>query len=65
MSEAYEALDVVLSQIFSQDSSVCINAISQLDEIMKDAEKVVLLKERVDQVRAMSRHTLFSGLSLT
>ena len=50
MNEAYEALDVVLSQIFNQDASVCINAISQLDEIMKDKEKVMLLKQRVDQV---------------
>jgi len=51
MPEAYEALDVVLAQIFNQDPQTCISALSQLDELMKDSEKVELLGQRMDQVR--------------
>ena len=42
-SEALEALDVILSQVFVKDASTCISALSQLDEFIKDEEKVVLL----------------------
>ena len=42
-SNALEALDVILSQVFDKDASTCISALSQLDEFIKDEEKVVLL----------------------
>ena len=49
--EAYEALDVVLSQILNQDAGVCISALKQIDELIKDSEKVKLLGagQRMDQ----------------
>ncbi len=50
MQEAYEALDVVLAQIFNQDTQTCISALAQLDELMKDSEKVQLLESRMDQL---------------
>ena len=34
-SEAYEALDVILAQVFNKDASACILALSQLDEFIK------------------------------
>ena len=49
-SEAYEALDVILAQVFNKDASACILALSQLDEFIKDDEKVVLLGSRMDQL---------------
>ena len=50
MPEAYEALDVVLAQIMSQDSTTCIGALRQLDELIKDKEKVQLMSQRMDQL---------------
>lgn len=50
MPEAYEMLDVVLAQIFNQDTEVCIGALVQLDELIKDSEKVELLGKRMDQL---------------
>merc|ERR1719189_810018 len=49
-SEAHEALDVILAQVFSKDASACISALSQLDEFIKDDEKVSLLGSRMDQL---------------
>merc|ERR1719189_3217260 len=49
-SEAHEALDVILSQVFNKDASACISALSQLDEFIKDDEKVSLLGSRMDQL---------------
>ena len=49
--EAKEALDVVFAQLFNtQDTSACLNALTQLDEVIKDDEKVVLLGDRMDQL---------------
>lgn len=48
--EAFEALDVVLAQIMSKDAAASTLALSQIDELIKDKEKVVLLAERIDQV---------------
>lgn len=50
--EAYEALDVVLAQILNQDAAVCISALKQIDDIIKDSEKVKLLGagQRMDQL---------------
>ncbi len=50
MPEAYEALDLVIAQIFNQDPQTCVSALSQLDELMKDSEKVQLLGQRMDQL---------------
>ena len=50
MPEAYEALDVVLAQILNQDSTTCIGALRQLDELIKDKEKVQLMAQRMDQL---------------
>lgn len=49
-SEAHEALDVILAQVFNKDASTCISALSQLDEFLKDEEKVPLLGSRMDQL---------------
>jgi cytoskeleton-associated protein 5 len=50
MPEAYEALDVVLAQILSQDSTTCIGALKQLEELIKDKDKVLLMSHRMDQL---------------
>merc|ERR1719507_369479 len=50
MPEAYEALDVVLAQILNRDSTTCIGALRQLDELIKDKEKVQLMSQRMDQL---------------
>lgn len=49
-SEAHEALDVILAQVFNKDASACIVALSQLDEFIKDDDKVPLLGSRMDQL---------------
>ena len=49
-SEALEALDVILAQVFNKDASACISALSQLDEFIKDDEKVQMLGSRMDQL---------------
>jgi hypothetical protein len=54
--EAFEALDVVLAQIMSKDAAASTLALSQIDELIKDKEKVVLLAERIDQVRSLYSH---------
>ena len=43
---------MILSQVFDKDASTCISALSQLDEFIKDEEKVVLLGigKRMDQL---------------
>ena len=49
--EAKEALDVVFAQLFNtQDTAACLNALTQLDEVIKDDEKVILLGDRMDQL---------------
>ena len=50
MPEAYEALDVVLAQVMNQDPTTCIGALRQLDELIKDKEKVQLMAQRMDQL---------------
>ena len=50
MPEAYEALDVVLAQVMNPDSATCIGALRQLDELIKDKEKVQLMSQRMDQL---------------
>ncbi len=50
MPEALEALDVTLAQIFNQDPQACIKALAELDELIKDEEKVALLGQRMDKV---------------
>ncbi len=50
MPEAYEALDVVLAQIQFKESSVCLAALKQLDELIKDEDKVRLMERRMDQL---------------
>ena len=36
--------------MFNKDASTCISALSQLDEFIKDDEKVPLLSSRMDQL---------------
>lgn len=52
MPEAYEALDLVLSQMFNEDSETCISAMIQLDELITDKEKAILLAQRMDRLFA-------------
>ena len=49
-SEAKEALDVVLAQAFNTDVSLGVSALLQLEELIKDEEKLVLMVDRVDQL---------------
>jgi len=62
--EAYEALDVVLSQIMSKDATACTSALAQLDELIKDKDKVILLGERMDPLLVSCymqyRHVLYN-----
>ncbi|QQP52545.1 Cytoskeleton associated protein 5 [Caligus rogercresseyi] len=48
-SEVYEALDLIISQVFSLDIKTALNALTQLDDLIKDHEKVHLIKNRLDQ----------------
>ena len=48
--DAYDCLDVVLAKIYNQDSSACLAALKELDELIKDHEKVQLLGQRMDQL---------------
>ena len=67
-SEAHEALDVILAQVFNKDASTCISALSQLDEFIKDEEKVVLLGSRMDQLLTACymqyRYLIFVSLNI-
>ncbi len=38
----------------SKDATACTSALAQLDELIKDKDKVLLLAERMDQVRITS-----------
>uniref|UniRef100_A0A0K2TDH6 Cytoskeleton associated protein 5 [Falco peregrinus] n=1 Tax=Lepeophtheirus salmonis TaxID=72036 RepID=A0A0K2TDH6_LEPSM len=48
-NEVYEAIDLVLSQVFSLDTMTALNALTQLDDVIKDSEKVKLIINRLDQ----------------
>ena len=49
-SEALEALDVILAQVFNKDAAACVEALGALDEFIKDEEKVQMLSTRMDQL---------------
>jgi len=49
-AEAKEVLDVVLAQVFSPNVDSCVSALRQLEELIKDEDKVVLMADRVDQL---------------
>jgi len=51
--EAHQAVNAVIAQIFSTDTNVSISALGQLDELMKDNEKVELLGPCIDHLFSM------------
>lgn len=46
--ETYETLDVTLAQIINQDANTCVNALADIDELMKDKERYRLLGENYE-----------------
>jgi len=51
--EAHQAVNAVIAQVYSTDSQVSIAALGQLDELMKDNEKVELLGPCIDHLFSM------------
>merc|ERR1719320_689013 len=51
--EDHQAVNAVIAQIFSTDTNVSISALGQLDELMKDNEKVELLGPCIDHLFSM------------
>ena len=41
---------MLVLQVMSKDAALCTSALAQLDELIKDKEKVILLGERMDQL---------------
>lgn len=60
--EAYQAVNDVIAQIVTPDTAASISALTELDELMKDNEKVELLGPCIDHLFAMCyrqyKHTL-------
>lgn len=60
--EAHQAVNATIAQIFTQDTSASISALAELDELMKDNEKVELLHNCIDHLLSMCcmqyRHVL-------
>ena len=60
--EAHQAVNATIAQIFSQDTAASISALAELDELMKDNEKVELLQNCIDHLLSMCcmqyRHVL-------
>lgn len=51
--EAHQAVNAVIAQIFNQDTQTSISALAQLDELMKDTDKVDLLGSCIDHLFSM------------
>ena len=60
--EAYQTINATIAQIFTTDTSISIQALADLDELMKDNEKVELLENCIDNLYTMCcmqfRHVL-------
>jgi len=60
--EAYQAINATIAQIFTTDTATSISALTELDELMKDNEKVELLENCIDHLFSMCfmqfRHVL-------
>ena len=60
--EAYQAVNATIAQIFTPDTGASISALGELDELMKDNEKVELLHNCIDHLLSMCcmqfRHVL-------
>merc|ERR1719430_1754005 len=51
--EAQQAVNAVIAQVYSNDTQVSLAALGQLDELMKDNEKVELLGPAIDHLFSM------------
>ena len=51
--EAHQAVNAVIAQVYNQDTQVSLAALGQLDELMKDNEKVELLSPCIDHLFSM------------
>ena len=60
--EAYQAINATIAQVFTTDTQTSISALAELDELMKDNEKVELLENCIDHLFSMCclqfRHVL-------
>ena len=60
--EAYQAVNATIAQIFTTDTATSISALAELDELMKDNQKVELLENCIDHLFSMCcmqfRHVL-------
>ena len=60
--EAYQAVNATIAQVFTTDTQTSISALAELDELMKDNEKVELLENCIDHLFSMCclqfRHVL-------
>ena len=60
--EAYQAINATIAQVFTTDTQTSISALAELDELMKDNEKVKLLENCIDHLFSMCclqfRHVL-------
>ena len=60
--EAHQAVNATIAQIFTPDTTASISALAELDELMKDNEKVELLQNCIDHLLSMCcmqyRHVL-------
>jgi len=51
--DAYQAINATIAQIFTTDTTTSISALAELDELMKDNEKVELLENCIDHLFSM------------
>lgn len=54
--KAHQAVSSVIAQVYNTDSQVSIAALGQLDELMKDNDKLELLGPSIDQLFRMCCH---------
>ena len=66
--EAFRAVNDVIAQIVTPDTAASINALTKLDELMKDNEKVELLGPCIDHLFTMCyrqyKHTLSTKMKV-
>jgi len=49
-ADVKSAIDLVISQVASSDVTICIQALAQIEEVMKDQQKCDMLASHVDQL---------------
>ncbi|XP_040572755.1 cytoskeleton-associated protein 5 [Lepeophtheirus salmonis] len=66
-NKVYKEIDLVLSQVLSLDTMTALNAFTQLDDLIKDSEKVKFVINRLDQFIVACynkyKHVLYTMMS--